>query len=553
MVELVDDLLAGFALIELGVFDDRSVDFFEPELTSDLAPVIEEPAAKAQVFGVEIASAARRLGVEFGHGKSLTKWAGWAQVKCPSSRAETEPQPKERGPNLLHPVFDLGNPRGDWFAKEFIVIRLSLQTLVLVALCGLVLSACGESEAPTTSDASKPAAATESAPEPAAVAGSSTPDDLPVGLLMAVSKFERKDNKPVPMSELTVLIREGGEWKETHIDDPESNVFHKAMVYTPPGEAPGVLTLGGTAAVLKLWRKGENGLAPVETLWKEDFGGAHSRMREAEIADLYGDGKPAIAVATHDQGIFAVVRPKEGGGHTVEKLDQQENIWIHEIEIGDLDGDGVLEVYSTPSEPNKLDGNPQHGEVVRYVPAKGEGRVVVADLGGRHAKEILVEDVDGDGRDELYVSIEAAEGGKLEVRRYDAGTDPGAGHGIATVQDPMARFLTAGDVEGDGKKEMVLAGKDSGLWLLRPGSDPKTTWKKELIDGESKGFEHAALLTDLDGDGRDELYVASDDHKKINRYVWDGSAFEKETILTRSSPLPIFTWNITPVPVEVVR
>ena len=46
---------------------------------------------------------------------------------------------------------------------------------------------------------------------------------------------------------------------------------------------------------------------------------------------------------------------------------------------------------ATPSEPNRLDGGAaQRGEVVRYVPATGEGRVVVADLGDRHAKEILV-------------------------------------------------------------------------------------------------------------------------------------------------------------------
>ena len=31
---------------------------------------------------------------------------------------------------------------------------------------------------------------------------------------------------------------------------------------------------------------------------------------------------------------------------------------------------------------------------------------MVADLGDRHAKEILVGDVDGDGTDELYVSVE---------------------------------------------------------------------------------------------------------------------------------------------------
>ena len=33
----------------------------------------------------------------------------------------------------------------------------------------------------------------------------------------------------------------------------------------------------------------------------------------------------------------------------------------------------------------------------RYVPAKNEGRKVVADLGDRHATEILVADVDGEG------------------------------------------------------------------------------------------------------------------------------------------------------------
>ena len=60
----------------------------------------------------------------------------------------------------------------------------------------------------------------------------------------------------------------------------------------------------------------------------------------------------------------------------------------------------------------------QQGAVVRYVPATGEGPVVVAGLGTRHAKEILVADVDGDGRDELYVSVEAVSGGQVEIRRY---------------------------------------------------------------------------------------------------------------------------------------
>ena len=32
-------------------------------------------------------------------------------------------------------------------------------------------------------------------------------------------------------------------------------------------------------------------------------------MRDAEVADLYGDGAPNIAVATHDQGVVACCVP----------------------------------------------------------------------------------------------------------------------------------------------------------------------------------------------------------------------------------------------------
>ena len=108
---------------------------------------------------------------------------------------------------------------------------------------------------------------------------------------------------------------------------------------------------------------------------------------------------------------------------------------MHEIEIGDLDGDGVLEIYATPSEPNRLDGTRRSpGEVVRYVPrAAARAAPWSRTLGDRHAKEILVDDVDGDGRDELYVAVEGhVDENKVlvhpvEIRRYDAGTAPDAG------------------------------------------------------------------------------------------------------------------------------
>ena len=420
---------------------------------------------------------------------------------------------------------------------------------ILASLALTALVACGSEDSSTP----KPAPA-EPAEEPASAAaepaGPATPDDLDRAIVLSLAQFVTKDGKPVPgPARLEFLVRKGGEWTMTAIEDEESNVFHKAMEYGPDG-APKLLTMAGSAAIVKLWSPDGSS----EKLWEKDFGGKFSRMRDAEVADLYGDGKATIAVATHDQGVVAVLRPTDDGFEVIE-LDAEPDTFVHEIEIGDLDADGVLEVYATPSEPNRLDGSVQKGQVVRYVPKSGEGRVVVAELGDRHAKEILVDDVDGDGRDELYVSVEGHVGEDkqlvhpVEIRRYDADTPPEEGAVVATIDDRLTRFLTAGDIDGDGKKEMVAATFSNGLWLLRPTAGG--TWKKERIDRDSAGFEHAAILTDLDGDGKDELYVASDKHKEVRRYVWDGRRFAREVIYVRPDARPIFTWNLMPVPVEL--
>jgi hypothetical protein len=432
--------------------------------------------------------------------------------------------------------------------------------LALMFLITGALAACGAEEAPSKAAPDQPAAA--AAPAAPAATKPVTPDTLPNGIVLALAQFvtEKGDDgkdKFVPgPARLEFLYREGGTWKTSEFEDPDSNVFHKAMVYDA-GDGPRLLTLGGTRALLKTWELTDSGLSAT-VLWEKDFGGKFSRMRDAEIGDFKGDGTASLAVATHDKGVVAVVHPT-GDGYEVEELDEEENIFVHEIEVGDLNGDGVLEIYATPSEPNRLDGTPQKGEVVRYLP--GGERTVVADLGERHAKEILVADVDGDGIEELYVSVEGeieGEGGAkrikspVSIRRYEADTPADQGVVIAEIKDSLSRFLTVGDVDGDGKNEMIAAAFSSGLWLLRPGDDPSAKWQAKLIDRDSAGFEHAAILTDLDGDGVVELYVASDRHKEVRRYVWDGRRMKREVIYKRPDDRPIFTWNLMPIPVELI-
>jgi hypothetical protein len=372
--------------------------------------------------------------------------------------------------------------------------------------------------------------------------GAPPPPALEGGLVLAAAVLgQNEDGSPKPLpARAGILTRESDAWRYRFFEDSESNVFHKVLPYG----SEGLLTFGGSKAAVKLWRPDGSS----ETLWEADFGGKFSRMRDAEVGDLFGDGKLSIAIGTHDQGVVAVLRPDGAGKFSMTELDRAADTIVHEIELGDLNGDGVLEIYATPSAPNKLDGSEQPGHVVRYVPAGGEKAVVVADLGPRHAKEILAEDLDSDGKDELYVSVEAVSGGSVEIRRYDEGAGPKAENVVARLDDRLCRFLTAGDVDGDGSLEVVAATHKRGLFLLRPGSP----WRVDLIGSDSSGFEHASLLADLDSDGRDELYVASDDQGEVRRYDWSAEGWKKEVLVKFDDGLSRFTWNLQVAPLSLL-
>ena len=57
---------------------------------------------------------------------------------------------------------------------------------------------------------------------------------------------------------------------------------------------------------------------------------------------LRHDGKDELVIATHDAGVVAVLHPDEK--YRVEELDEKADTFVHEIEIGDIDGDGKDDV-----------------------------------------------------------------------------------------------------------------------------------------------------------------------------------------------------------------
>ena len=355
-------------------------------------------------------------------------------------------------------------------------------------------------------------------------------------------------SKPGP-ARLQIWRKNGDKWKATRLEDADSNVFHKALLL----EDGSILTAAGEKAMLKKW-KHEGGKWSSELLWEQSWGGKFNRLRDIEVGDVDGDGKDEYVIATHDGGVVAVLDPAEDGGKpTVVELDAKADTFVHEIEIGDFDGDGKLEFFATPSDRNKANTS-QAGLIVMY---KYDGttykRTTIDGGDHTHAKEILAADINGDGTSEFFSVLEAELSGKtikkpVVVRQYIPKGDGTFDHQtVAEIKDRQTRFLVAADFDGDGFKELVAAAMKTGLYLIDGEADEsgKITWAEPVVfDRMSGGFEHAALASDLDGDGKVELYVAADDQRELKRYDWDAEAKTFKRTKLGSLQELTFTWNI---------
>ena len=221
------------------------------------------------------------------------------------------------------------------------------------------------------------------------------------------------------------------------------------------------------------------------------------------VGDIDGDGDLDLATASsndskiawHDNRTCGVVFPFQP------PIASGQPDGAASVVAADMDGDGDADVVAASSNNNSVSWYENDGALFPSFTVH-----VVTTVAG-DAQTVHVADVDGDGA--LDILVAAPENGKIAWYENNGANPPSFGERIVTVTAAAPRGVHGADIDGDGDTDILVAtSADRAITLWNNiGGDPPMFEPEVVSRGGLSPW--AVKAADLNGDGRlDILYAA---------------------------------------------
>jgi trimeric autotransporter adhesin len=245
------------------------------------------------------------------------------------------------------------------------------------------------------------------------------------------------------------------------------------------------------------------------------------------VRDLDGDGKPEIVTANQDSGTISVLRNFGAPGNLTTNsfasaLTFATGSGPQNVMLADMDGDGKPDAVTV-----NLNSTAGAISVLRNLSTQGNIAFApkVDFSGPTYSYNLMIGDMDGDGKLDV-VSVSFATGQSVSVYRNTSTPGSFSTSSLAPRVDfalgGWGNGMTLGDVDGDGKPDVAAVTQGSSkLSLFRNLSTPGSFSSSSLaarLNFTSGSNPYGVAIGDLDGDGRPDIVFANNGSATVSIY-----------------------------------